>query len=284
MLAPDADHPGDAAAWARVMGSTSHRNAAGGLHAADTGYVIHAGSDVLRFPDGGDGSVRVGVMGLYGNTATRADNGRIGARGSVDGYQGGLYGTWYGHSDILSGPYADAWLLFGTQNNRVMGDGLPSESYRSHTATGSLEGGYSFLVHDRNRTRLYVEPQGQLVLQNYRAGTRTEATGTVVSNQSESSLTTRLGVRVHGDVRGEDDITRYRPFAEFNWWHGPATQSIQFNGDLVRDSLPANRYEFKAGAQGNLTKRTSVWGSAGVETGSGGYLGGKAQVGVKYNW
>lgn len=281
---PDSDHPGDSSAWARAMGATSHHDGANGLHGANTGYIVHAGSDVLRFADGKDGSIRLGVMGLYGSTSSRTDNGTIGARGTVDGYQGGIYGTWYGRPDILSGPYVDTWLLLGTQTNTVMGDGLPSESYRSHTFTGSLEGGYSFLIRDSGRTQVYVEPQAQVVLQRYRAGDHAEAGGTVVTSASDDWLTTRLGVRLHGNVMNDEGLPRYRPFAEFNWWHGPGSQTLQFNSDVVRDALPANRYEVKAGVQGNITRRTSVWGSAGVETGSGGYLGGKAAIGVKYNW
>lgn len=45
---------------------------------------------------------------------------------------------------------------------------------------------------------LYVEPQAQVIVSNYRAGDHTEQNGTVVSNLSSTNVTTRLGVRTLG--------------------------------------------------------------------------------------
>ncbi|MCY1507547.1 outer membrane autotransporter barrel domain protein [compost metagenome] len=282
MVGKDLNASSDANAWVRVMGKTGSRE--GALSATDTSYLVHAGGDILRFRVGDEGSLRLGAMGAYGSSHNRADNGSLSARGTVDGYNAGVYGTWYGNKDILSGPYVDSWVMYGRFNNQVNGQGLPSESYKSSNLAASLEAGYSFPIYESGKTRMFIEPQGQVIVSDYRADTHTERNGTVVSGQSGTSTTTRLGVRLHGDVKDETGVKQMRPFAEVNWWHGPGSQTASFDGVVVRDDLPADRIEGKIGLQGNVTKAVSVWGSVGFEAGARDYTAGKAQVGVKYSW
>jgi outer membrane autotransporter protein len=206
----------------------------------------------------------------------------------VDGYSAGVYGTWYGNKDILSGPYVDTWVMYGAFNNKVNGQGLPTESYKSSNVAASLETGYSFPIYEnqgeKGGTRMFIEPQAQVIVSNYSAGDHTEQNGTVVSGQSGSSVTTRVGVRLHGNVQDDAGMKQMRPFAEVNWWHGPGSQSIAFDGITVNDGLPSNRLEGKVGLQGNVTQHVSVWGSVGFEAGAHDYTAGKAQVGMKYSW
>ncbi len=284
LVGKDLSQSSDANAWVRVVGKTSNRAGAGSMDLSDTSYLVHAGGDVLRFSDGGDGSIRIGAMGAYGSSNNRADNGNLTSRGTVDGYNLGVYGTWYGNNDILSGPYVDSWVMYGKFNNKVNGQGLPTESYKSSNLAASLEAGYSFPIYSSGNTRMYIEPQGQVIVSDYRADNHTEQNGTVVSGQSGTSVTTRLGVRLHGDVLDDAGMKQMRPFAEVNWWHGPGSQSVMFDGVTVRDGLPANRIEGKVGLQGNLTKAVSVWGAVGFEAGANDYTAGKAQVGIKYSW
>ncbi|WP_230427517.1 autotransporter family protein [Collimonas humicola] len=293
MSAEDAAGGIDGAAWAWVEGQDISRKSAGGsLDIEAKQRLIHVGADVLRFKDGGDGSFRVGVMGMYGTATTWSNNDTrlwsgdtLGtARGTVDGYNLGLYGTWYGNHDILSGPYVDTWLTAGRYNNTVGGAGLATEQYRSRTLTASIEGGYSFPIYDQDKTKLYLEPQAQIVYGRYRAGDFTEAGGTTVGGQNGSNLLTRLGVRLHGssaDGPGPD----MRPYGELNWWHGSqSAPSMTMDGNVFRDNLPRDRAEVKVGLQGQVTKAIAVSALLGVETDLGSYYAVKGQVGMKYSW
>ncbi|WP_211444672.1 autotransporter outer membrane beta-barrel domain-containing protein [Collimonas humicola] len=293
MTAEDAAGGIDGAAWARVEGQDISRESAGGsLDIEAKQRLIHVGADVLRFKDGGDGSFRVGVMGMYG-TATTWSTSRtqlwsgdtLGtARGTVDGYNVGLYGTWYGNHDILSGPYVDTWLTAGRYNNTVGGAGLATEQYRSRTLTASIEGGYSFPIYDQDKTKLYLEPQAQIVYGRYRAGDFTEVGGTAVGGQNGSNVLTRLGVRLHGSsaVGPGPDM---RPYGELNWWHGSqSAPSMTMDGNVFRDDLPRDRAEVKVGLQGQVTKAIAVSALLGVETDLGSYYAVKGQVGMKYSW
>lgn len=276
-------------AWLRTVGSTASRNGGLGLTGSDNRYLVHAGSDVFRWSVG-QGSIHVGAMGAYGGSRNASRNGPLAAHGKVDGVSAGLYGTWYGNRHAETGPYVDAWVMYGAYDNEVNGAGLPSERYRSSNLVTSIEAGHAFPLHRSADVRTYLEPQLQILYTNYWADRHVEQGGTVVSRLSEGSVTTRLGLRLHGDVSHPETagspigVMRMLPFAEVNWWHGPASQSVRFDSLGVREDLPANRLEARIGMQGDVTRRLTVWGSVGVEAGANDYTVGKAQLGMRYRW
>ncbi|WP_213956994.1 autotransporter outer membrane beta-barrel domain-containing protein [Variovorax sp. dw_954] len=277
----------DGNGWVRVVDTYASRDGASPQSTiGGRTYILHGGADLARFNVGSEGSVRIGAMGMYGRTQSRSVNADgSSAAGTVDGYNLGMYATWYGNRDILSGPYVDAWILGGAYKNKVQGLGLQQESYRSRGITASLEAGYSFKVFDNGRSQMYVEPQAQLILQDLRADNHVESTSTVVSRLNVSGPTTRVGLRVHGNTDDDAGNKLMRPFAEVNWWRGTAAdKSMMFDGDRVVDRMPRNRFEARIGLQGNVTKRVSVWGSVGGEFGARNYMAGKGQAGVKYSW
>jgi autotransporter family porin len=290
MAAHDAQGIVDGAVWLRVEGQTASLTD-GGRDLSGNGRLIHAGADVLRFNDGGEGSFRIGAMGMYGgntswstrslwNAITESD-GPATARGSVEGYNVGLYGTWYGSRDILSGPHVDTWLMSGTYSNRV-GGSLAGDSYRSRTVTGSLEAGYSFEVYDRGGAKMYVEPQAQVVYSHYHAGGRDAPAGRI-STQNSNNVLTRLGVRLHGSMPTTSS-KEMRPFMEANWWHGPTSPSVTIDGNAFGFGLPRDRAEVKTGVHGQVTKNLAVSASIGVESNLGDYAIVKGQLAAKYRW
>lgn len=284
----DANGPGRHA-WLRTVGSTASRDGALGLTGSDNRYLVHAGSDLFRWPVG-KGSIHVGAMGASGGSRNVSRNGPLAAHGKVDGVSAGVYGTWYGNRHTDTGPYVDAWVMYGAYDNEVNGAGLPTERYRSSNLVTSIEAGHAFPLHRSADVRTYLEPQLQILYANYWADRHVEQGGTVVSQLSEGSVTTRLGLRLHGDVSHPETagsaigMMRMKPFAEINWWHGPATQTAQFDSLVVREDLPANRLEGRVGLQGDITRRLTVWGSVGFEAGAQDYTAGKAQLGMRYRW
>ncbi|MDM0043956.1 autotransporter outer membrane beta-barrel domain-containing protein [Variovorax dokdonensis] len=275
----------DANGSLRVEGTNSQRYGVDPMSTVDgSSYLLHGGADLIRLGDGGEGSIRIGAMGMLGQMSSAYRNRRGIAQGQVDGYNLGAYGTWYGRQDILSGPYVDAWVMGGQYRSTVQGQGLARESYNATGVTASLEAGYAFKLLDDDRHQMYVEPQAQVIVSTYRASDHAEATGTVISGMDSSAVTTRLGVRVHGNTQDDVGIRQLRPFAELNWWHDGADTTMRFNGDVVRDALPSNRIEVKVGLQVNLSKQVSAWGALGGEVGSHGYRSGRIQAGAKYSW
>ena len=279
-----ADGQPDRAGWVRIARGQDSRNGASGTKDSSTSYLIHGGSDLFRFNAGQEGSVRVGAMASYGTNTSQARSAGLSASGKVEGYSVGVYGTWYGSSDILAGPYVDTWAMLGRYDNSVDGQGLPKESYRSHANSASVEAGYSFKVYDNGARQLYVQPQAQAIVTRYSADDHLEKTGTRVSSQSQTSVATRVGVRLQGHLTREDGATQMLPFAEVNWWHGPASQRMRFDDVSVREQLPGNKMELKAGLQGNISKSVTVGGSLALEAGSQNYTGVRGQLNLRYAW
>ncbi|WP_284209314.1 autotransporter-associated beta strand repeat-containing protein, partial [Chitiniphilus shinanonensis] len=66
VVAPDGRILGEASSWGRIVGAASRADGAGNLRHRSQDTLIHLGSDLLRVSDGGQGSVRLGVMGAFG--------------------------------------------------------------------------------------------------------------------------------------------------------------------------------------------------------------------------
>ncbi|OXI70052.1 autotransporter outer membrane beta-barrel domain-containing protein [Burkholderia sp. AU28863] len=289
-LRAEATGPLDGAVWLRAEGQITSMSG-GNRSVSGNGRLIHAGADLLRFDDGRGGSVRIGAMGMYGsqtNWSTRplwnALEGRTmdaTARGSVSGYNVGLYGTWYGNRDILTGPYVDAWFMYGAYANTV-GGSLAADSYRSRTATGSIETGYSLGFYERGDTRFFVEPEAQLVVSDYRADAHGTAGGRL-DGQGSTDVLTRLGVRVHG-VTAMPHGRELRPFIEANWWHGPGSRSLTLDRNAFSFSVPRDRVAVRLGATGQLSRQFSVSASLGVEGNLSDYTVVTGQFSAKYRW
>nr|WP_254609585.1 autotransporter outer membrane beta-barrel domain-containing protein [Burkholderia lata] len=282
--------PLDGAGWLRAEGQFTSMSG-GARSVSGNGRLLHAGADLLRVDDGRGGRLRFGAMGLYGSqtswstralwNATEQRTADATARGSVEGYNVGLYGTWYGDRDLLSGPYVDAWFLYGAYANRV-GGSLAGDSYRSRTVTGSLEAGHSFRFYARGDTRFFVEPQAQLVVSDYRAAAHATAGG-YLDGQGSTDVLTRIGVRVHG-VTAVAPGRELRPYVEASWWHGPGSRSLTLDGNAFSFSVPRDRAAFRVGATGQVSKLFAVSAGLGIDANLSDYAVVKGEFAAKYRW
>ncbi|KDB09868.1 outer membrane autotransporter barrel domain protein [Burkholderia sp. lig30] len=282
--------PLDGAVWLRAEGQFT--SLSGGTRSVSgNGRLVHAGADLLRFDDGRGGHFRFGAMGMYGShtswstrtlwNATGQRDADATARGSVAGYNVGLYGTWYGDRDILSGPYVDAWVMYGAYANSV-GGSLAGDSYRSRTVTGSLEAGYSFRFYERGDSRFFVEPEAQLVVSDYHAAAH-QTPGGYLDALGSTDVLTRVGVRVHG-ITTMPAGRELRPFIEASWWHGPGSRSLALDGNAFSFGVPRDRAALRVGATGEFAKRFAVSASLGVESNLSDYAVVKGQLSMKYRW
>lgn len=85
--------------------------------------MLHGGSDIARFSDGHDGSIRVGLMAQYGTSSGNSEDEVSRSSHSVKGYSAGIYSTWFNHNDPQTGPHIDTWLIHGRFENDVTGQG-----------------------------------------------------------------------------------------------------------------------------------------------------------------
>lgn len=270
------------ATWMRVRTGKLDSGKIGGQVDVDTNTTVMQLGAEKQF-DVGAGRLHAGVMGGYGHASTDAKSSVTDhkARGTVNGKNIGVYGTWFQNPKSPEGAYVDTWLQYGDFDNTVKGDHLGSEKYKSQTWSGSVETGYAFKVHQGERYGVYLEPQAQVIYTDYRSDDVREDNGTRVQTGKAGGTTTRLGARVY--ARSLDNSTkRIQPFAEVNWWSGGNKSSIAMDGERLSHDLPKNILETKIGAEVEIGRGWSGYTSVGYQKGSNSFSDVSGQVGVKF--
>ncbi|HCM2563382.1 TPA: fibronectin-binding autotransporter adhesin ShdA [Salmonella enterica subsp. enterica serovar Infantis] len=279
----------DGSVWARFKAGKAESEAVSGNIDMDSNYSqFQLGGDILAWGNGQQ-SVTVGVMASYINADTDstgnrgAEGSQFTSSGNVDGYNLGVYATWFADAQTHSGAYVDSWYQYGFYNNSVESGDAGSESYDSTANAVSLETGYRYDIALSNGNTVSLTPQAQVVWQNYSADSVKDNYGTRIDGQDGDSWTTRLGLRVDGKLY-KGSRTVIQPFAEANWLHTSDDVSVSFDDATVKQDLPANRAELKVGLQADIDKQWSVRAQVAGQTGSNDFGDLNGSLNLRYNW
>ncbi|EBV5084187.1 fibronectin-binding autotransporter adhesin ShdA [Salmonella enterica subsp. enterica serovar Minnesota] len=279
----------DGSVWARFKAGKTESEAVSGNIDMDSNYSqFQLGGDILAWGNGQQ-SVTVGVMASYINADTDstgnrgADGSQFTSSSNVDGYNLGVYATWFADAQTHSGAYVDSWYQYGFYNNSVESGDAGSESYDSTANAVSLETGYRYDIALSNGNTVSLTPQAQVVWQNYSADSVKDNYGTRIDGQDSDSWTTRLGLRVDGKLY-KGSRTVIQPFAEANWLHTSDDVSVSFDDATVKQDLPANRAELKVGLQADIDKQWSVRAQVAGQTGSNDFGDLNGSLNLRYNW
>ncbi|ECQ6292657.1 fibronectin-binding autotransporter adhesin ShdA [Salmonella enterica subsp. enterica serovar Kaneshie] len=279
----------DGSVWARFKAGKAESEAVSGNIDMDSNYSqFQLGGDILAWGNGQQ-SFTVGVMASYikadtDSTGNRgADGSQFTSSANVDGYNLGVYATWFADAQTHSGAYVDSWYQYGFYNNSVESGDAGSESYDSTANAVSLETGYRYDIALSNGNTVSLTPQAQVVWQNYSADSVKDNYGTRIDGQDGDSWTTRLGLRVDGKLY-KGSRTVIQPFAEANWLHTSDDVSVSFDDATVKQDLPANRAELKVGLQADIDKQWSVRAQVAGQTGSNDFGDLNGSLNLRYNW
>ncbi|EML8281684.1 fibronectin-binding autotransporter adhesin ShdA [Salmonella enterica] len=279
----------DGSVWARFKAGKAESEAVSGNIDMDSNYSqFQLGGDILAWGNGQQ-SFTVGVMASYINADTDstgnrgADGSQFTSSANVDGYNLGVYATWFADAQTHSGAYVDSWYQYGFYNNSVESGDAGSESYDSTANSVSLETGYRYDIALSNGNTVSLTPQAQVVWQNYSADSVKDNYGTRIDGQDGDSWTTRLGLRVDGKLY-KGSRTVIQPFAEANWLHTSDDVSVSFDDATVKQDLPANRAELKVGLQADIDKQWSVRAQVAGQTGSNDFGDLNGSLNLRYNW
>lgn len=253
--------------------------------------LFQLGGDVWGGSLTGADRLRLGLMAGYAHNSSKSHNTitGFGSRGKVDGYSAGAYGTWLQNGADESGLYVDSWMLYSWFDNKVNGEGLPQEKYKSKGLTASIEAGYalkaaSYVTGSGAENAFFVRPQAQLIWSNIRADDLTEANGARVKSLGKGNVQTRLGVRVSMRHQDKQGVRNVEPFVEANWINNSKRYGTQMDGESIHVEGARNLGELKLGLEGDFGRGVSAWAAAAYQKGSSSYKDTYGQVGVKYRF
>ncbi|PVZ84364.1 type V secretion protein A, partial [Serratia sp. S1B] len=277
--------------WLRNEGGHNRvRDESGQLRTQSNRYVLQLGGDIAQWSNNGADRFHLGLMAGYGDTKSNTTS-RLGydAKGAVDGYSVGAYGTWYANAADKSGWYVDSWLQYSWFNNTVTGQEQASETYKSKGFSASVESGYTVKLGESvaNNMAYFIQPKAQLTWMGVKADDHREVGGTWVKGEGDGNLQSRLGVKafINGysdQDKGKDRV--FQPFVEANWVHNSKDFGSNLDGLSIKQDGAANIAELKLGVEGQLSKQVNLWGNVGQQVGNNGYSDSSVMLGAKYNF
>lgn len=260
------------------------KDSSGQLSSKGHSNVIQIGTSLFEHATENYGRVNIGVIGGYGRYSGDSTNALNGYKTSnkLEGYQAGVYGTWYGQTDQKGGPYVDTWLMWNHFNADVNGQGLAQESYHLNGLSASIEAGYTINAGQLGDYNTWVEPQVQLIWMGVKPRDHTETNGTLITGQ-ENNLQTRVGARFSASPdQGTANQTTFAPYLETNWLHNTKPYNINMDAVSVGQAGSRNIAEIRTGIQAQFGTNTNLWFDLGYQAGSDDYKSTQFRIGLNY--
>ncbi|WP_190289172.1 MULTISPECIES: autotransporter outer membrane beta-barrel domain-containing protein [unclassified Pantoea] len=271
--------------WLRVSGDHNRLNAGGGqLSTRANSVVTMLGGDVMATD-----KARLGVMAGYGNSKsnTRSDITGYRAKGQINGYTAGLYGTWFAEGTDEKGLWADSTLQYSWFNNSVDGEDEAGESYKSKGLSASLSTGYVIPLGEGERKVFFLQPQARADWSGIKADDHTERNGTLVQGSGQDNVSSSVGVKAfmksHAAADSQTGRT-FTSFAEANWIHNTKYWGVRMDDVAVTQSGSRNIGEVRVGVDGALGGGFGVKGTIGQQVGDRGWSDTAATLGVSYRF
>ncbi len=273
-------------AWARVMGNSSKLYSdSGNLSSRTNSYGIHTGIDIVQRDNAGFGSLHAGFMMGMGTARNRTQSSvgaGLSAKGKLDGYAVGLYGTWFANTDTRKGAYIDTWVQHAWFRNSTFGGGVAEEKYNTRRWSGSVETGYNFVLQEAENSLWTLGPVFQATYGKLSGTTFAETGETEIRFLDNAKLATRLGLRLQGHI-DHGAGKPYAPYAEVNWQHRNHSSRLSMDGYVIYADSPKNQAEIKIGIEKQLWKaRLAAEAFARLGENKSRSYGG--QLGVSYEW
>lgn len=282
--------------WARVAGGTTRGVMFDGENrfSADRS-LLQLGSSIIAGSINGQDAWRFGVMAGHGQQRSKTRNAATGnARGQVDGYSVGVYGTWYQDGQSHRGAYVDGWLLYNRFDNSAQGSGL-KEKYKAEGVTASVEAGYaidvtSFTTDGGREHHFSVRPQAQVMYGGVKAKTfvQQDAGPTVVKGEGDGNIQTRLGARLAMVSKpasaGAGLAGQMEAALELNWLHNSNKYGVAMGANRNWILGADNVGEVKVGVSGNLSDNLALSANVTHQQGDHRYRDTQGGLSLKYRF
>lgn len=252
----------------------------------DNTYLTQLGSDIGLWQVA-QGNLHIGVMGGYGhykNTSTSQQTGTQ-ASSQMNGYNLGLYGSWFENDNGQLGTYIDAWSQYSWFRNRITGKGNISDAkkYNSSVWSNSIELGYGFSITKNQRYQIILTPQAQFTYNIHNMSSLYDNKSHLsVTDDKGSGLVSRLGARLYG--LGIETNQMIQPYVSVDWINATAKNQLTFNGKHLKDDSTKNLIETKLGLVSYVSNHLSTSAQIGSQWGKDNYNQLQAQLTFNYNF
>lgn len=278
--------------WVRNIGGYStFRDNSNQLKTTNKKNVIQVGGDIADWSSNENNRYHLGFMAGYGFNHSKTESKKTSytSKGETEGFNLGIYGTYYANEIDKSGFYTDIWLTYSWFDNEVHGEELEKEKYKSRGVTASIESGYSFKIKndDSHRKTYYIQPKAQIIYMGVDTDNHTEVNGTKVETKGNENIQTRAGIRVyanHFNSADRNNSKEIQPFIETNWIHN--SEDIKVSMDDVNNKIRGTKDigEVKIGTEIKVNPNFNLWGNVSHQWGGSGYRDTKITIGVKYSF
>lgn len=269
-------------------GHTRSNDVSDQLKIRSNSYALIMGGDIANHMQNNN-SWHIGALAGYGSSHSNVDSRLTGyrAKGSVQGYTTGLYGTWYGQGSDLEGIYLDSVLQYSWFNNNVDGEDIAGENYKSDGLQTTIETGWVFGAGQSEHMGWYLKPHIQVGWNGVKMDSHQESNGTRVNGEGEDNVRVKAGIRFFGDGHSSLDEGKnksFRPYIETNYIHNTKLAGASMDNIPVIQSGTRNMGEVGAGIQGMLTENVNVTGAINQAFGDKGYSSSMISLGMKYTF
>ncbi|WP_127960419.1 autotransporter outer membrane beta-barrel domain-containing protein, partial [Serratia microhaemolytica] len=276
----------ESSVWLRqVGGRNKFTDSSGQISSTSERYVAQLGGEVLQARLMEQDRLAIGVVAGYGNSNgdSEAKKSHYSSGQSLNGYNLGIYATWYLNASERHSPYLHGWVHYDWFKASVNGQELAGERYRIDGIAASIESGYPLPLYRSHKHRGYLVPQLQLTYNGAKMGTHTESNGTVIEQVGRDNLQTRVGITLANDSEAKNGEV-LKTYLDINYLYNSNPSGVTMDGMRVMEDGKRNLFELKFGLEGQLNQSVSIWGNIGQQFGEKGYDDKSAMLGVRYKF
>lgn len=260
------------------------------LHTKSSRYAIQLGGPISKWSRGGNDQGLLGITAGFGRATSDShaiESNRF-SRGTVEGYNLGLYHLWYANNDTQLGLYIDLLAQYSFFKNQARTQGLGAfTNYKSYLFTTALETGYKVQLIEKEQARLFVQPNAKVSWQRASGLQHHKATDAQVTIEESDSVATKLGIRtaLEFDV---DTLSakalQVSPSFEANWMHDNGNKGAWLSHTYVAPQGNRSIAELKLGIEGKINSKLQLWTHVGQQFGHDKYSETRATIGGSYHF
>ncbi|SUB82679.1 AIDA-I autotransporter precursor [Pragia fontium] len=276
--------------WLRQVGShTRSRDSSGQLHNTTNSYVVQGGGEIFSLQTDNTGRIGVGLIAGYGEAKSKTNAPRTGhiSKNTVNGYNTGIYSTWFQDANTLHGAYVDSWIQYSWLKAKVDGQQFSSEDYDINGFSASMETGYRLDLYQGINGNVYFTPHSQIIWSGIKADDHTDINGTAISSSGSDNIQTRLGLTLSREgVSDKDKGTEklFTTYAEINWLYNSKQAGAILDTNRVQQAGSRHIGELKLGTEGQVNRHLNLWTNVAQQLGGNSYSDTSLTVGIKYRF